>query len=147
MSTCIIATKKNGNGKGDRTPFPKGLRKIKRISFKDFLDLKELFKNFKRKATKAQTEVKNLRLPAPRNRVLSTRIHPAKGLVSTESKPGHRKNSVSQNGYMPVYEPSSIYQTRQSSFWQWQRVAEWEHYINDPIESVRIKNINGHIIT
>jgi len=39
--------KKIGNGKRDRTPFPRGLRKIKRISFDTFLSLKELFNNLR----------------------------------------------------------------------------------------------------
>ena len=36
-----------GNGNRHRTPSPGGLRKIKIISFKAFLDLKEFFNNFK----------------------------------------------------------------------------------------------------
>jgi len=88
-----------------------------------------------------------LPLRASRSNDLALRIHLARRLTGTKLKLKPRKSDVSQNGYVPVYEPSSIQQTRESSFWQWQRVAEWERYINDPIESVRIKNINGHIIT
>jgi len=135
--------KSGGNGKRDRTPTPSKLRKIKRISFKVFLDLKELFENFKRKTTKAQSSRKKLRPRAYRNNDLAPRIHLSRDKTNTKSKPADRKNSLSQNGYTPVYEPSSIQQTRESSFWRWRRVRE----INDPIESVRIKNINGHIIT
>ena len=130
-----------GNGKRDCIPFPKSLRKIKRISFKVFLNLKELFKNFKPKVTKAPLSAKNLRPRASRSNNLRPRIHLARKLASTKLKLQHKKNGVNQNSYTPVYEPSSIYQTQNSSFWQWRRVSEWYRYINDPYEN--IKNING----
>ena len=115
-----------GNGKRHRTPTPQGLRKIKRISFEAFLDLKGLFKDFRRNAKKIQYGSNFLSHRAPIINDLKTEIH------STL----HKKNNVA----MYDYEPSRIDNTRNSSFWQWRRVAEWHRYINDPVE-----NKNGHM--
>ena len=119
----------NGNGKRDRTPTPSRLRKIKRISFKAFLYLKGLFKDFKRDALKSQIGLNLLSQRAPRINDLEKRIH---------------VTSYKNNGTAIYYdyEPSRIQNTRDSSFWQWRRVAEWHRYINGPTE-----NINGHMIT
>ncbi len=111
--------RKNGNGKRHHTPTPEGLRKIKRISFKAFFDLKELFKNLKRRD------------------VITPRHYSSKPKVILE------KTTIAiQNYYTRAYEPSNIDNTRNSSFWQWRRVREWYRYINDPLE-----NINGHMTT
>jgi hypothetical protein len=118
-----------GNGKRDRTPTPSRLRKIKRISFKAFLHLKGLFKDFKRDALKSQIGSRNLSHRAPTINDLETRIHVAP----------HKKNGISIHG---DYEPTRIQNTRDCLFWQWRRVAEWHRYINDPVE-----NINGHMTT
>ncbi len=115
-----------GNGKRHHTPTPQGLRKIKRISFEAFLDLKGLFKDFRRNAEKVQDSSNSLSHRAPTINNLKTRIHPTL----------HKKNNIA----MQDYEPSRIYNTHNSSFWQWRRVAEWHRYINDPVE-----NISGHI--
>ena len=117
-----------GNGKRHCTPTPQGLRKIKRISFEAFLDLKGLFKDFRRNAEKVKYGSNSLSHRAPVINDLKTRIH------STLCK----KNNIA----MQDYEPSRIHNTRNSSFWQWRRIAEWHRYINDPAE-----NISGHMIT
>jgi hypothetical protein len=115
---------RTGNGKRDRTPTPKGLRKIKRISFKAFLYLKGLFKDFRRETLKPEKGLKILSHRAPTINDFENRIHltPAK------------KNG---NAIYYGYEPSRIQNTRDSSFWQWRRVAEWYRYINDPCENIR----------
>jgi len=41
---------------------------------------------------------------------------------------------------MHTYKPSKISDTRDSLFWSWRRVKEWEKYVNDPLE-----NKKGHI--
>ena len=110
---------KFGNGNRHRTPLPRGLKKIKIISFKAFLGLKELFKNFRRPIAKR-----------PR------RYH--KKLALTDNRPA----IAIQDHATGIYEPSKINDAFNSSFWQWYRVVEWHHYINDPYE-----NINGHIAT
>ena len=113
-----ILTAKSGNGKRDRTPLPQGLRKIKRISFGTFLRLKELFKG-----------LKVYRLITPRG-------------YQKKSKPLRKKRKFVAQHHIRDYEPSNIVNVRDSSPWQWRRVNEWDHYINDPYEK-----INGHMIT
>jgi len=44
--------------------------------------------------------------------------------------------------YTHEFEPGQIDNVYDSPPWKWRRVAEWERYINDPLE-----NKNGHIIT
>ena len=117
-----------GNGKRHRTPTPQGLRKIKRISFEAFFNLKGLFKDFRRDAIKPKSGSNLLSHRAPTINDLETEIHLAP----------HKKNGIA----MYDYEPSRMHNTRNSSFWQWRRVVEWERYINDPLE-----NINGHMTT
>lgn len=117
-----------GNGKRHRTPTPVRLKRIKRISFKAFLYLKELFKNFRREEAKPKKDSKFLSPRAPRINDPTTKIYPALS----------KKDNIAIHNY----EPSRIHNTRNSLFWQWRRVAEWDKYINDPYE-----NINGHIIT
>jgi len=113
----------SGNGKRHRTPTPQGLRKIKRISFEAFLALKGLFKDFRQNSEKVLSGSNSLSLRAPTINDLKTKIH------STVCK----KNNIA----MQEYEPSRINNTRNSSFWQWRRVAEWQRYINDPVENIR----------
>jgi hypothetical protein len=115
-----------GNGKRDRTPSPSRLRKIKRVSFKAFLYLKRLLKDFRRETPKPKKDSKFLSRRTP------TINDPDAGIPVAQ----HKKNG---NGLHYGYEPSRIQNTRDSSFWQWRRVAEWYRYINDPCE-----NINGH---
>jgi hypothetical protein len=114
----------SGNGKRDRTPTPKDLRKIKRISFKAFLYLKGLFKDFRRETVKPEKGLKILSHRAPTINDLDARIPVAR-----------HKNS--DNGLHYSYEPSRIQNTRDSLFWQWRRVTEWYRYINDPCENIR----------
>ena len=117
-----------GNGKRHRTPTPSRLRKIKRISFKVFLYLKGLFKDFRRKALKPEKGSKFLSRRVPRINNLKTRIHVT----------SYKKNN---NTYCD-YQPSRIDNTRNSPFWQWRRVTEWYRYIDDTVE-----NISGHMTT
>jgi len=126
----IVLCEKNGNGNRHRTPFPGGLRKIKIISFKAFLDLKELFNNFKGR------ELIFLSNRAPLIKDLRPRIHLPWPVVNEKQI----KHDNAAQAY--IYEPSKISSAYNSLFWQWRRVAEWHRYINDPYE-----NINGHIIT
>ena len=44
--------------------------------------------------------------------------------------------------YINAYEPSKINSVYESSYWRWQRVIEWDNYVNNPYE-----DINGHILT
>jgi hypothetical protein len=125
----IIFLSYSGNGKRHRTPTPSRLKKIKVVSFKAFLYLKGLLKDFRREAAKPKKDSKFLSRRAPTINDLETRIYLAP----------HKKNN---NAIHYDYEPSRINNTRDSSFWQWRRVKEWYRYINDPIE-----NINGHMIT
>ncbi len=107
-----------GNGKIDHTPSPVGLRKIKRVSFKVFLSLKELVNSVK--------------------------------VYDSITPRGNRKKSILRRKKTGIaiqnrayeYEPSNIIYADDSQLWQWRRVAEWDRYINDPLE-----NINGHMIT
>ena len=124
-----------GNGKRHHTPTPLRLRKIKVVSLKVFFCLKELFKNFKRDVTKPQKLPNYLSPRASTINDLKAGIHPTRDIVST-------KRTVAPDNHKHTYEPTQIYNTRNSSFWQWRRVREWDKYINDPLE-----NISGHIIT
>jgi len=103
------------------------LRKIKVVSFKAFFCLKELFKNFRRKAVKPKKFSNSLRHRAPTINNLKTGIHLTRGIVS--------KNDLAVA--MPAYEPTQMSNAYNSSFWQWRRVAEWDRYINDPCENIR----------
>ncbi|MEK6732882.1 MAG: hypothetical protein AABY55_04575 [Candidatus Omnitrophota bacterium] len=95
------------------------MKKIKRISFETFLNLKELFKKFKQPGV---TKSKRYR----------------KEPIITTNKPA----VVIQNYATGIYEPSRINDAFNSLFWQWRRVTEWHRYINDPYE-----NISGHMTT
>lgn len=101
-----------GNGKRHRIPTPEGLKKIKRISFETFLNLKELLKEFNPNQCLNR---KN------RNRF-------KKPLIS------NRKQDVTKKLDSRTYEPTQITNTRDSLFWQWRRVIAWERYINDPLD-------------
>jgi hypothetical protein len=117
----------HGNGKRDRTPFPLTIRKIKRISFKDFLYLKELFKNYKHKTTKSKIGLKNL------SHKISKINKPKQKYTSKANK---KNNTIYYN-----YEPTPIHNTRNSSYWQWKRVREWYQIIDDPCENINIKKL------
>ena len=108
----------HGNGKRDRTPFPQGLRKIKRISFNTFLSLKELFNN-----------LRVHRLITPRG-------------YQKKSKSLHKKPKLIAQHRICSHEPSNAVNVRDSSPWKWRRVAQWDRYINDPCEKIK-----GHMIT
>jgi hypothetical protein len=108
----------SGNGKIHRTPTPQGLRKIKVIRFEAFLLLKALFDNCKCFNSKE-------------------RLHRLKAVKVRKNEPG----IVAQN-YVNEYEPSNAINVRDSSPWQWRRVNEWDHYMNDPVEK-----LSGHMVT
>jgi hypothetical protein len=93
------------------------------------LYLKELFKNFGRETAEPKKE----------SQFLSRRAHTINDLESGMHLSLSKKNDIA---IYCDYEPTNISNTRNSSFWQWRRVAEWYRYINDPIE-----NKNGHMIT
>ncbi len=108
-----------GNGKRHRTPLPAGLRKIKRVSFKVFLSLKNLFNS-----------VKGYDSITPRRY--------RKKLILRREKP---RVTVQQH-YVYEYEPSSAINVRDSQPWRWRRVNEWHRYLDDPVEKIK-----GHMIT
>jgi hypothetical protein len=112
-----------GNGNRHRTPLPKKLRKIKRISFKAFLYLKGLLKDFRRTAPSSGIRPKNLRRNASRIDDLDAGIYP--------TRPENSQMTIADD------EPTPIHNTRHSRFWQWRRVAEWERYLNDPLEKTK----------
>jgi hypothetical protein len=121
--------KVGGNGKIDRTPSPVDLRKIKRIGFKVFFYLKELFENFRARDLKFSCA------RGPRLNVLRTRRHTPWLHLNTKQVDAHKNiNSA--------YEPTDMARAYDSALWQWRRVAEWYRYINDPME-----NIKGHMTT
>lgn len=120
-----------GNGKRHHTPIPLRLRKIKRISFKAFLHLKELFKNFRHVAAKPKKDSKFLSHKAPAINDLKTRIHLTRDFVSKNEPAIVTRNDT------PLYEPTQMSAAINSSFWQWRRVVEWDRYINDPYENIR----------
>ena len=101
-----------GNGKIDHTPSPVGLRKIKRISFEVFLELKELLNNFK---------------PRFEKKIQSCRKRRA---AAYEPEPD-------QPAYEQSYEPTNMGDAYDSLFWQWRRVTQWHYYINDPCENIK----------
>jgi len=49
---------------------------------------------------------------------------------------------VEQDTYKCEYEPTNMASAYNSLYWRWQRVTEWDRYINDPIEKMK-----GHMIT
>lgn len=105
-----------GNGKIHRTPLPERPRKIKRITSEAFLAIKLLLKEVK--------------LP----RVNKRRPYRKKPAVI------YKITSKPESYHAHAYKPSKISDTRDSLFWSWRRVKEWEKYINDPLE-----NKKGHI--
>lgn len=108
-----------GNGKKHRTPAPKGLRKIKRITFEAFLYLKGLFKDFRRETPKVEYG----------SNFLDHRAHRINDLEAKAYLTPRKKNDTA---IYYDYEPSRIENTRNSLFWQWRRVSEWYRYINNP---------------
>ena len=91
-------------------PLPAGLKKIKRISFKVFLSLKELVNRFK----------------------VCDSITPRD--YRKKSKPGFKDPVATTRNYEHEYKPSNIINTHNSPYQRWRRVYEWDRYINDPIE-------------
>ena len=105
-----------GNGKIDRPPSPVGLRKIKIVSRKVFLSLKELVDN-------RSWFFKSITPRGNRKKSYTFRKEPE----TIERQEAHE------------YEPSDIDTAYDSMFWRWRRVREWHRYIDDTIE-----NIKGH---
>jgi len=105
-----IFLKNSGNGKRHRIPLPVRPRKIKRITFEAFLDIKELLKKIKRPRAKIRRRYR--KKPPVIYKITNDLAH-----YETRS-----------------YEPSKIGDTYNSRFWSWRRVIAWEKYINDPLE-------------
>ncbi len=99
-----------GNGKRHRTPLPRSLRKIKRVSLKVFLGLKDL--------------VNSVKVITPRGN-------------RKKSKVGFKDRVTVIPNYVYEYEPSNMINAYDSSLWQWRRVSEWYRYINDPVEKIK----------
>ena len=102
-----------GNGKIDRTPYPIGLRKIKRISFEVFLRLKEFVNSLK----------------------VYNQITPRGNRKKSKLKRAKPALAIQNCAY--EYEPSNIIYVYDSPLWQWRRVAQWDLYINDPYENIK----------
>ena len=107
----------SGNGKIDSTPHPLGLRRIKRVSLKVFVGLKELVGN------KVHASI------------------PPRG-YRKKSRISRKEPEVIDRYNDAEYEPSNIDTAYDSLRWRWRRVTQWDRYINDTIE-----NIKGHMIT
>jgi hypothetical protein len=99
-----------GNGKRHSTPSPVGLRKIKRVSLKVFLGLKE--------------SVNSVKEITPRGN-------------RKKSKPRFKEHVTVIPNYIYEYEPSNIIYADDSLLWQWRRVNEWHRYINDPVDKIK----------
>ena len=99
-----------GNGKTHRTPSPVALRKIKRVSLKVFLGLKEL--------------INSIRVITPRGN-------------RKKSKPRFKDRVTVIPNYVYEYEPTNAINVRDSSPWQWRRVSQWHRYINDTTEKIK----------
>jgi len=109
----------DGNGKTHRTPSPVGLQKIKIVSLELFLRLKELVNSIK----------------------VNDPITPRGN--RKKSKLSRKTPDIVIRHYAHEYEPSKAINVRDSSPWQWRRVAQWDRDLNDPFENI----IKGHIIT
>ena len=101
---------KIGNGKIDHTPYPVSLKKIKRIGLNVFLSLRELVNVNRVKVVKP--------IPPKRNRKKS--VFRCK-----------RPSPVVIKPCMDEYEPSPGIRLLNSSPRRWNRVNEWQDYIND----------------
>lgn len=108
-----------GNGKTHRTPLPRSLRKIKRVSLEVFLRLKELVNS-----------IKVYHLITPRGNRKKSILR-------------RKKLGVFKQNHAHEYRPSKIINVYNSPLWQWRRVIQWDRYINDPLENIK----NGHMIT
>ncbi len=100
----------SGNGKRHRTPSPVALRKIKRVSLKAFLCLKELVNNVKEITPRGNRK---------------------------KSKPSFKDRVTVIPDYVYEYEPSNIIHADDSLLWQWCRVNEWHRYLNDPVDKIK----------
>lgn len=56
----------------------------------------------------------------------------------------YRTTYAKTNGaaYYRDYTPTNIWQTRDSLFWKWRTVKEWDKYINDPMDNGRPSRID-----
>lgn len=113
MSCQVFFYLPAGNRKRDSNPLPKRPRKIKRVNSETFLRIKQLLENIVR----PQVNKKQI------YRIKPAKVYKESRAVQFESK--------------DTFEPSNINNTRDSLFWRWRRVAEWEKYINDPLEKIK----------
>ena len=109
----------SGNGKIDRYPLLEGV-KVKEI----LIIKKEIFKKIREDAIVFKRWLTRL---LPRQRKAR------KKQLECETK------NVKSNGaaYCRDYNPTNIWQTRDSPFWKWRMVKEWDKYINDPMDNGR----------
>ena len=102
---------KDGNGKRHSTPSYSRPRKIKRITSETFLLIKGLLRKLKRPRVKTKQH-----------------CHKKTPVI-------YKTANDSKSYKAHAYEPSNISNAYDSDFWRWRRVAEWEKYINDPLEN------------
>jgi hypothetical protein len=99
-----------GNGKRHRTPSPVALRKIKRVSLKVFLGLKELVNSVKKITPRGNRK---------------------------KSKARFKNHVTVIPNYVYEYEPTNTIYADDSLLWQWRRVNEWHRYLNDPADKIK----------
>ena len=120
----IFPSKTNGNGKIDRYPLEEmvSIRKILIIK-------KEIYEKIRVEAIVFKRWVTGL---LPRQR--KARKKPIAWKTNN--------NKTNGNGYHREYVPTNIWQTRDSLFWKWRMVKEWDKYINDPMDNGRYPGKN-----
>jgi len=71
------------------------------------------------------------------------------GLLPRQRKPREKQvecktTNAKTNGaaYYRNYTPTNIWHTRDSLFWKWRMVKEWDKYINDPMDNGRYPGKN-----
>jgi len=109
----------NGNGKRHHTPLPVRPRKIKITSREAISYIKEILGKLKLPRTNTRRQ---------RHKKIKT----------------SKKHSV--DIIQKTYVPTMIGNTRDSLFWRWRRVNDWEHYINDPAENKKGHKNHGIIL-
>jgi len=100
-----------GNRKRHSTPLTLRARKIKRITFEGFCQIKALLGKLERPHIK-------------RKRIYSKK-KPKIYKLNNDSIDEHKRN----------YEPSNAINSGDNLYYSWRRVIAWEKYINDPLEN------------
>jgi len=109
----------SGNGKIDRYPLLEGV-KVKEI----LIIKKEIFEKIREEAIVFKRWLTGL-LPRQRK--------------ARKKQVEYKTTNAKINGttYSRRYVPTNIWQTRDSLFWKWRMVKEWDKYINDPMDNGR----------